>query len=201
MNSEDGRYWKPIDHFSTLPYGWIPDNEVEFFTQFMQFLQERWLELGRLAEEHLYAHVSKPCPVLLSNTSNCVNLVTQRLDQLRERGNSSRLIHHLAEDAQDWAELRSVLRCQVRTAREFAVEYCRTYNEENGLGVMCRAIDSFADEIDSQIGRLDQTVKDLLQFVSIFTVPLADLPELILARNLPGSQSMKLIDQQASQQV
>lgn len=105
--------------------------------------------------------------------------MTQRLDQLRERGNSSKLIHHLAEDAQDWAELRSILRCQVRTAREFALQYCHSYNEENGPRIMCKTIDSFADEVDSQIGRLDQTVKDLLQFVSTFTVPPTALPELI----------------------
>jgi hypothetical protein len=50
--------WKSRDHFSTLPYGWIPDDGVDFFTQFILCLKERWLKLCDLAEKHLSDRVS-----------------------------------------------------------------------------------------------------------------------------------------------
>ena len=139
--------------------------------------------------------------MLLVDISNSIDFVTQRLDQLREKGNSPNLIHHLAEDAQEWAELRSILRSQVCTARDFAVGHCRRYNEDKGLRVMQKAIDSFSDEVNDQISQPDQTVKDILQFVSIFHALSNSLSELTLVRSLPGSQLMRLIDQRASQQA
>ncbi|KAF2800332.1 hypothetical protein K505DRAFT_228981, partial [Melanomma pulvis-pyrius CBS 109.77] len=139
----DGSCWKSIDHFSTLSYGWIPDNGADFFTLFVQTLKEKWLTLCELAEERL----SK-----------------RRLDQLCAKGDSPNLIHHLAEDAQEWAKLRSILRGQVRAAKSFAVEYCSCYDQDNGSRVMQEAIDCFNTEVSDQISQLEQTVKDLLQF-------------------------------------
>lgn len=55
---KNGSYWKSIDHFSMLPYGWIPDNSADFFTQFILNLKDRWLRLCSLAEEHLSKRVS-----------------------------------------------------------------------------------------------------------------------------------------------
>ena len=96
---------------------------------------------------------------------NHINLLIQRLDQLYAKGDSSTLIHRLAEDAQELAKLRSILRGQVREARNFAVEYCRHYDKDNGSIVMQEAIDCFKSEVNDQIAQLEQTVKDLLQFV------------------------------------
>lgn len=132
---------------------------------------------------------------------NYIDFITQRLDQLCEKGDSPKLIHYLAEDAQEWAKLRSILRGQVRTARDFAVEHCHRYNEDKGLRVMQEAIDSFSSEVNNQISQLDQTVKDLLQFVSIFTVLSNDLIELTMVRSLPGFRLMRLIDQRVLQQA
>lgn len=50
---KDGRHWKSIDHFSLLPYGWIPDDGADFLLQFILYMKERWLALGTLAEAHL----------------------------------------------------------------------------------------------------------------------------------------------------
>lgn len=58
------RYWKSLDHFSMMPFGWIPDDGVEFFKQFIPYLEERWLRLCDLAKDHLAARVSwaEPAP-------------------------------------------------------------------------------------------------------------------------------------------
>lgn len=47
-----------MDHFSTLSYGWIPNSGSGFISQFVQTLEEKWLELCRSAEEHLALRVS-----------------------------------------------------------------------------------------------------------------------------------------------
>ncbi|KAF2181531.1 hypothetical protein K469DRAFT_589019 [Zopfia rhizophila CBS 207.26] len=144
-NPKDGPRWKSIDHFSMLPYGWIPDDSIDFFTQFIRNLKRRWLKLCDLAEEH----ISK-----------------RRLDQLDKKGRGSELIHHLAEDAQDWAELRSILNGQVRTARNFAVEHCHRYDDK-GLKCAQEAIDGLSDDVMDRISQLDQIVRTswiLLEF-------------------------------------
>lgn len=48
--------WKSIEHFSTLPYGWIPKNGVEFIRQFVSILEKKWtqlcdVELGQLNQQ------------------------------------------------------------------------------------------------------------------------------------------------------
>jgi hypothetical protein len=98
--------------------------------------------------------------------SNLMDYVPQRLDQLCQKGNDPELIHHLAEDAQEWAKLRSILRGQVRTARDFSAEHCRRYNPDKVRHVQA-AIDDFSDDVGGRLSQLDQTVKDLLQFVSV----------------------------------
>ena len=54
---KDGPHWKTRDHFSMLPYGWIPEDGVDFFRQFIDNLKRRWLKLCDLAEEHLSKRV------------------------------------------------------------------------------------------------------------------------------------------------
>jgi hypothetical protein len=78
------------------------------------------------------------------------------------------MIEHLAEDAREWAELRSALRGQIQATKTFAVDYERDYNQGNRQITINSAIDQFATDVNEQINRLDQTVKDLLQFVCIF---------------------------------
>ncbi|KAF2188018.1 hypothetical protein K469DRAFT_567803, partial [Zopfia rhizophila CBS 207.26] len=135
--------WRSTDHFSMLPYGWIPEDGVDFFTQFILHLKDRWLKLCNLAEEHL---------------TDC------RLDQLHEKGEGRELIPRLAEDAREWTNLRRILKDQVNTAGNFAVDYCYRYNENKGLEDLKGVIDGFADTVSDRISQLDQTVRDLLQF-------------------------------------
>jgi hypothetical protein len=102
--------------------------------------------------------------------TNYTHFLTQRLNQLCAKGDSPKLIHHLAEDAQELAKLRSILRDQIREARKFAVEYCSYYDQDNGSKVMQEAINCFKVEVNDHISQLEQTVKDLLQFVRKFIV-------------------------------
>ncbi|KZL71446.1 ankyrin repeat protein [Colletotrichum tofieldiae] len=98
--------WKTRDHFSMLPNGWIPDDGIDFFYQFIAELTIRWSKLCNSAEGHLSM---------------------RRIDQLGKKGESHDFIHRLAEDAKCLAELRSFHRGQVRSARNFAVHYSRRY--------------------------------------------------------------------------
>jgi hypothetical protein len=52
------RYSKAIDHYSTLPYGWVPDNGIDFFNDFILRLEEKWIKLCDLGENHLTNCVS-----------------------------------------------------------------------------------------------------------------------------------------------
>jgi hypothetical protein len=56
---------KPIVYFSTLPYGWIPSDEIDLFKQFIVCIKGRWLMLCQQAEEHLSERVSYICPCLV----------------------------------------------------------------------------------------------------------------------------------------
>lgn len=56
-NPNGDRYWKSLDHFSMMPFSWIPDDGIDFFKQFILYLKERWLRLCDVAKDHLAARV------------------------------------------------------------------------------------------------------------------------------------------------
>lgn len=92
---------------------------------------------------------------------------SQRLDQLYEQGNSSELAYRLAKDAQKWTILRRLLRGNVEEARRFATNYCHKYQNGVGLKSTLEATDQLELRVNYRIDKLDETVRDLLQFVSI----------------------------------
>lgn len=49
---------KSTNHLSTLPYGWIPDDGVDFFKQFIMCLKDRWDVECDLVEGDLAKRVS-----------------------------------------------------------------------------------------------------------------------------------------------
>jgi hypothetical protein len=58
--SEGGRqYRKAIDRFSTLPYGSIPDHDIDFFKHFIRHLEDKWVGLCDLGEKQLTDCVSR----------------------------------------------------------------------------------------------------------------------------------------------
>ena len=56
---------------------------------------------------------------------------------------------------------------QVSCARDFAKEYSKKFDHDEDTTGLMGAIDNFETEVVGQLGQLDQTVKDLLQFVSM----------------------------------
>jgi hypothetical protein len=52
------RPWQSVDHYSTLPNGWIPDDGIDFFEQITLHLEERWISVCDAADEHLKKSVS-----------------------------------------------------------------------------------------------------------------------------------------------
>ena len=112
------------------------------------------------------------------------------------KGNSAELIHHLAEDLKEWAELRKAFKGQIRSARKFVSDYCHCCYQDDNEKDMKAPIDKFEAEIGERIDELDQTVKDLLQFVCSMLTP--RFPKLLISdRSLLGYQSMKHIDLRA----
>lgn len=61
------------------------------------------------------------------------------------------------------------LQDQVATAKEIAKE-SGGYDEDNAVKDLQSAIDDFSNDINHRIKQLDQTVRDLLQFVSIIII-------------------------------
>lgn len=96
----------------------------------------------------------------------------QRLDQLHSKGTSPELIVCLANDAQKWAELRSILRNQVYDAKKFVTNYCQLYYANQIPKDLELLLDDFELDVNNHLGQLDQIVRDLLQIVSMAHVPL-----------------------------
>jgi hypothetical protein len=57
-NASGEWYWESINYFSTLPYGWIPDDGVDFLKHFILYLEQKWLEICSQGEKHLNERVS-----------------------------------------------------------------------------------------------------------------------------------------------
>jgi hypothetical protein len=64
------------------------------------------------------------------------------------------------------AQLRSDFKVQLQSAQKFGVDYCSKYDDNGGRRTMQPKIDQFAVDVNEQFNQLDQTVKELLQFVS-----------------------------------
>jgi hypothetical protein len=76
-------------------------------------------------------------------------------------------MHRLAKDAQKWAELRCMLQDHIDEARNFVADYCLRYNANKIPKDIRQLTDEFELNVNNRINQLDQTVRDLLQIVSI----------------------------------
>lgn len=117
---------------------------------------------------------------------------------MEAQGGDGELIRLLAEDAQTLDTLRSVLQGQILTVKTFANDYCHSYDREGGRKTIHSEIGLYDVEVSQCIRQLEQTVKDLLQFVCLFSVP-CELGELTKRRNLHGFRSSRLNAQRVLQ--
>ncbi|KAL6786563.1 hypothetical protein J3E68DRAFT_420021 [Trichoderma sp. SZMC 28012] len=138
-----GGPWTPMVYCSTLPYGWIPDNGMDFFHQFLTHIKAQWLELCIMFGEHLSA---------------------KRLEQFESKGKNSEITDCLAKDAQAVARLRTVLAGLTSDAERFMNNYCARFNADNIPKDLQKLIkDDMEVGINKRLEDLDQTVRDLLQ--------------------------------------
>ncbi|KAL7903818.1 ankyrin repeat-containing domain protein [Trichoderma velutinum] len=136
--------WIPVVYFSTLPYGWIPDNELHLFRQFSDHLKTQWLDFCNRFENHLSR---------------------MREVQLESKGAELEIINLLAKDAQRLAQLRNILAGQIFDAEKFIKDYCLRFRVDRIPHDIIRSLkDEIQLEINQRIQDLDQSVRDLLQF-------------------------------------
>ncbi|KAH7220436.1 uncharacterized protein BKA55DRAFT_697488 [Fusarium redolens] len=139
-DSGSARKTKDDRYFSMLQDGWIPEDGIELFQQFLVHLTARWSELCSQFEDYLSR---------------------LRLNQLESKGESPETISHFAENALHIAKLRRFFQGQVRGAREFSIDLGCRY----GAGKERRTLEEihrFAD-VDRQLQSLGQRIRDLLQ--------------------------------------
>ncbi|UKZ74918.1 hypothetical protein TrVFT333_002588 [Trichoderma virens FT-333] len=142
-STKPGSPWTSTVYFSTLPNGWMPENEMDLFKQFIFYVKGNWLRLC----QHFETHLSK-----------------RRLEQLNCKGKTPDMIDLLANDALKLAELRSILHDQVRAAEKFINEYCRYFNANKiPQGLLEGLTEEFELAVNKQMGQLDQVIRDLLQ--------------------------------------
>jgi len=103
-----------------------------------------------------------------------IDYPSQRRDVLREKGKIATLIDDLLEDAEKWAQFRSILQNQVEEARKFRTIYTDLNYEDDqaddgALDYLEKTIDSFAKTVSSKISQLDQASQSLIQIVSVPT--------------------------------
>ncbi|OPB41000.1 hypothetical protein A0O28_0106970 [Trichoderma guizhouense] len=144
-------------YLSTLPIGWIPDNAMDLFQQFIAQIKTDWLEVCSRFGKHLSA---------------------QRLEQLALKGKPSSIIDCLAQDAQRLTVLRSDLAGQVYKAEEFMTKYCARYNADQIPKSLITLIkDDLETGISKEIENLALTLNDILQtefaLVSIYEARLS----------------------------
>ncbi|KAL7953705.1 hypothetical protein V8C34DRAFT_317924 [Trichoderma compactum] len=134
--------WTAIAYFSTLPYGWIPEDAADLFQQFFEHVKTKWLDECGVFEDYL---------------------AKRRLEQLGSKGTSPEMIDLLAKDAQKLADLRSMLASQTSEAEKFIKDYCLRYNANRIPPGLLELLKSDIElGVRKRIEELDQTVRDLL---------------------------------------
>ncbi|GKZ29624.1 hypothetical protein AbraIFM66950_005778 [Aspergillus brasiliensis] len=133
---------KAIHYFSNLPYGWIPESDLELVQLFMQTWRDDWIAFCREARGYLGR---------------------LRTHQLTARGKDDRLIDSIAESMQQWTQIQAALAEQLGQARNFVTQYQRFSETRKFSERMQSMIDGLDKEISGQIDKLEQTVRDLLQ--------------------------------------
>jgi hypothetical protein len=84
---------------------------------------------------------------------------------MRSEGKNPELMRRLAKDAQTLTEFRLTLQNHANVAENFFVKYCQLYDASRVPKDLQRQVNEFQAKVNNQINQLDQTIRDLLQFV------------------------------------
>ncbi|KAE8371733.1 hypothetical protein BDV26DRAFT_275464 [Aspergillus bertholletiae] len=133
---------KTIHYFSNLPFGWTPRSDLEFIELFMQTWKDDWISFCRDERRNL-GHL--------------------RSYQLAAGGKDDLLIDAIAGNMQKWTQMQWMLEDQLNQAREFVAQY-QTFTESRNLSeYMSKIITAFEHDVSSQIDKMEQGIRDLLQ--------------------------------------
>ncbi|KAA8651885.1 uncharacterized protein ATNIH1004_000783 [Aspergillus tanneri] len=139
---------KSICYFSNLPYGYIPQNDLELVQQFMRIFRKDWMAYCHAARRHLGQ---------------------LRSHQLTARGKDDRLIDTVAEKMLIWTHIQGTLANQLNQARNFVMQYQHFSETRHFSDQMSHTIDTFDRDVSSQIEKLEQMFRDLLQIEFAWT--------------------------------
>ncbi|KAF7617896.1 ankyrin repeat-containing domain protein [Aspergillus flavus] len=133
---------KTIHYFSNLPFGWTPQSDLELIELFMQTWKDDWMCFCRDERRNL-GHL--------------------RSYQLTAAGKDDFLIDAIAGNMQKWTQMQWMLEDQLNQAREFVAQY-QTFTESRQLSeYMGKIITAFEHDVSSQIDKMEQGIRDLLQ--------------------------------------
>jgi hypothetical protein len=82
-NKDGKQCWKTVDHFSMLPHGWIPENGVDFFHNFLLHLKDTWQGLCDRAHECLFDLVSLPISLSYLDANQLLYGIASRCPQCK----------------------------------------------------------------------------------------------------------------------
>ncbi|PLB43650.1 ankyrin [Aspergillus steynii IBT 23096] len=139
---------KSIHYFSNLPYGYIPQNDMDLVQLFLHTWRKDWMTYCQDARRHL---------------------AQLRSHQLTARGKDELLIDTVAENMLRWTRIQGTLAEQLNQAREFVSQYQRFSETRQFSEQINRTIDSLEREVSNQIDKLEQTFRDLLQIEFAWT--------------------------------
>lgn len=137
-----GNERSPSAYFTTMPHGWIPDNEYDLMERVVRYMQDIWQRLCQEAKDHL-------------------NNI--RIDQLRAEGKDPALMHLLAQHAYIFEQWSQMYKNQVCELKAF-IYRCRDVNPARqppqSLTDVVEKLESF---VDGLVQDLIKTAQKLMQ--------------------------------------
>jgi hypothetical protein len=155
-----------IDHFSTFPIGYMPIDSDDCIMMLIDELAGSWNKLCDKAEDHISSCVCHNLGIYPDGRNKSHKVfpskltISQRLDQLKEKGEGHELIFRLAKDAQTWSDLRKILKDQMRTAQGLVDKY------STDSGFVEHYINDYKSSVEKRIIYLEESVRDMLHLVS-----------------------------------
>ncbi|KAI8720022.1 hypothetical protein NCS52_00446500 [Fusarium sp. LHS14.1] len=133
--------WTTRDHFSMMPYGWFPEDGIDFFQLFIQHMEKTWHDLCDTAQN---------------------DLLELRRTILIQRGEDKELINRLLDHANLWANTRHTPQRQVIKSRDFNEGYCKRLLEQPDPRLKA-PIEGLERSVSIRIDSLDRILQDLIQ--------------------------------------
>jgi hypothetical protein len=78
---------------------------------------------------------------------------------------STEFIDELQRDVSNLYTLRDIMEDHVQQARRFIEDYCFPHNEGKGKDLACDTIAQLELQVNTRVNRLEQILRDTLQFV------------------------------------